>query len=294
MVNHFLMVFYLLIHVQVAFRYLDFHGSLTVFPVQVLGSVLHQFLAFHVMSVIVVPDDVLHGGCLRASLHAVQVEETLPSLGACRGFINRKQVLVFHGHEDGILKHALGIAGVRGHAVDRHDCPGGIEVFVGKFPKDSAVHRISVGSVQFLHIHMVRAPANLLIRGEKDADSRMGMFRVFHQKLCQGHDFRNPCLVVRAQQGGAVRDNQVLALKLCQAGIIGNPGDNILFLVEDDIPSIIAGHNTGLYIGSRHVHGRIHMCNQGKSRPGAPGRGRDVCVDTGVLVHLHIMKAKSF
>ena len=135
------------------------------------------------------------------------------------------------------------------HAVDSHDRPCGIEVFVGKFPKDSAVHRISIGGVQLLHIHMVRAPANLLIWCEKDADCRVGMFRMLHQILCQRHNLRNTCLVVRTQKGGSVRDNQVLSLKLCQAGIIGNPGDNVLFLVEDNIPPVIPGYNARLYIG---------------------------------------------
>ena len=56
------MVLYLPIHVQVAFRYLDFHGSRAVLAVQVLGGVLHQFLAPHVFPMVVVPDDIFHGG----------------------------------------------------------------------------------------------------------------------------------------------------------------------------------------------------------------------------------------
>ena len=80
-------------------------------------------------------------------------------------------------------------------------------------------HSVSIGSVQLLYIHMVRSPADLLIRGKQDAESGMGMLGMFCQKLHQCHDLRHTGLVIRAQKGGAVRDDQDVYKRQVEAHI---------------------------------------------------------------------------
>ena len=139
---------------------------------------------------------------------------------------------------------------------------------------------------------MVRSPADLLIRGKQDAESGMGMLGMFCQKLHQCHDLRHTGLVIRAQKGGAVRDDQVLAHKALKHRIFTDSGDNILLLIQYNITSVIIGHNTGLNVGSRHIHGLIHMRDQGQTRLGAAAGGRYVPVDAAVPVHFRILHSQ--
>ena len=108
---------------------------------------------------------------------------------------------------------------------------------------------------------------------------------VFHG----GEDLRDPRLVVRPQEGGAVGDHQVLPHLAGQVGEVFQGGDDPLLLVEHQVAPFVADH-PGLDVLTGDPGGGVHMGDEGQHRDlfpprrgGEPGVHRPVLRQVGPL-----------
>ncbi len=74
-----------------------------------------------------------------------------------------------------------------------------------------AIHRVSARSAKTLHIEILRAVADFLIRRKPDSQRAMRNLRMRQQVFNGRHDLGDAGLVVRTQQGGARGGDDVIA-----------------------------------------------------------------------------------
>ena len=279
--------FDLLPHIVVAVPDGELYGAGPVFPVQKRGGGLHQCLLLPEPVHIMIPDDIAQGGMLHLSLHICQVEKALVALRGLRPLVNRQQALELHGDELGVDHLALGRAGMDVQAREFHRRSGGVEVLVGDFPHGSAIHGVGVIRPEFLHVEPVGTPADLLVGGEADPQSWMCAL-TGQQRFGRRHNQRHASLVVGPQQGGAVGDDQVLAVVILQGGVVRLPEPDILLRIQAHIASVI-GHHPGPHILPGGVGGGVHVGDQANHRQ--PGSTGDSAVDIAVFVHVGVGNA---
>ena len=108
------------------------------------------------------------------------------------------------------------------------------------------------------------------------------------QDFRSGEDLRHTGLVVRPQKGGAVGDDQVLAVIAFQGRIVGFPEINALFPVQEDVsPGVL--HDSGPDVRAAGIGSGAHMGNE--TDGGKAGVSGDGAVDIAVFVHAGILNA---
>lgn len=107
-------------------------------------------------------------------------------------------------------------------------CAGGVEVFILQLSQFAAVHCIGKSARRTLQVEALGSTADLLIWGKGDAELAVSRRVLLAEGLHQCHDLRHAGFVVRAEQGGAIRDDE---------GLPPVFGERLIFRrVEQDTP----------------------------------------------------------
>ena len=77
----------------------------------------------------------------------------------------------FHGDVLGVDHDIFGVTGVDVAPVYGHDGGGGVEILIFQLAQGAAVYGIGIVCAECLDIETVCASADLLVRGEADADA---------------------------------------------------------------------------------------------------------------------------
>ena len=174
-------------------------------------------------------------------------------------------------------------------AVDGHHGLGGVEGLVLIVGDIAAVQGIGKVRAEAGYIEEAGAHADLLVRGEAQADFAVGSL-LCQQLLHRLEDDGDARLVIRPQQGGAVGDDQLLTLVFGQALKLGGPHDDALLLVEHQVAPLVAD-NAGLHPRPRRVWGGVHVGDKAHARDSlAPGGGGQPGVHIAVLVHVGVVQ----
>ena len=238
---------------------------------------------------VVVADDVVQRGQLLGPGHVGQVEEALPALGVLRALLGRQHPGELHGDQAGVQQDVLGAAGVDAAAVNRHRRGGGVEVFIVDAAHRAAVHGVGEVRAEALHVEPIRAPADLLVRGEADADLPVLQFGMGEEDLAGGHDLGHARLVVRAQGGVAVGDDQALALRPGHLREHRRVQHEAVF--KGHRAAVVVLDDGGLHRRAGHAVHHVHVGDQPDGGQ-ALRVGRDAAVDVAVLVHPGVRNAQ--
>ena len=161
-----------------------------------------------------------------------------------------------------------------------------IEVFILQVANVASIHGVRPLAPELLHIEMMCAHTDLLIRIEAHTNVAVLNLRMVAEIAHCLHDLSHTRLVVSPEQRGAVSHNQVFALVLQQLREFLWRGDDarrklnvtaIVVLYDTRLNISAAGVECGIVMGNEPDRRRILSCIAGK-------RG----VDITHIVHFHI------
>ena len=282
---------------HVAVLLLDRHlDALALEPrVQELGRMLHQVeLCLEALGV-VVAHDVAHRGVRDGARDALQVDKAVVAVGVLGAHV-RRQHPVEVGRDVQRVDHAvLGGAGVDRVALDAHGHVGRVEALPLQLADSAAVYGVGVLAPKGVDIEQRRPVADLLVGAKADAQARMRQLGVLVQARNERHDHGDACLVVAAQQRGAVGDHDVLAYKAVEFGEHVRP-DGDLAPVHDaaDQVSALIMHDVRLHAKTGSGLGGVEMRQKAQTGLvlGARARG-DMRHHVAVLGHGRVSGAQA-
>ena len=263
---------------------LDLHGDpiLPAALVDAAGDFQEAVLPKLEMIPIKVPDDQTDLRVLAVRLHGGHVVEAVHAVGEL-GFFERGQSgQKFRGQVGGVDHDALGGGRMDAAAGDFDEGFGGVEGLILIPAQVIAVDRIGKLCAEPFQIQVLRKAANLLVGGEGDADAPVGQLGVPGVVFRQGHHSSDGGLVVAAQQGGSVGEDQVLADVLGKVRIVCSAHDDALGLVEHDISAGVGTKHPGLDVPALDVRRGIHVGDQGDGSILVHVCGRQPAVDDAV------------
>ena len=143
-------------------------------------------------------------------------------------------------------------------AGDLYVCGGAVEVFIIEAAKLAAVERVGEIAAKALDIKLIRACADLLVRGECNMDFAVGKV-VFDDIFRSLHNLGYTGLVVCAEQGGAVGDDKCFTLEFLENREIFNIGDNAELFVEDNVFAVVIFNDAGFDVCAGDFFCGIHV-----------------------------------
>ena len=177
-----------------------------------------------------------------------------------------------------------------GLAADLDLRAGRVEVLIFQLAECAAVDGIGVICAEALHIKSVGPASDLLVGRKGEFDGSMRLFGC-KQQLCGGQDLRHACLIVRAEQRRAVRDDQALADRVFQLRVFLRRKHDVLLFVQDNIAAVVrlcdaradvlaGGVGRGVHVGDEAIDGDFFVTVR---RHGA--------VDVAVLIDVRVGNA---
>ena len=238
-----------------------------------------------------VAHDVMQLGVFHVALHAAQVEEAFVALRQPRNIGSGEQTVEFHRDERGVDHRVFGRTGMDAQSLENHIRRAGVERLVGDFAFFAAVHRVGAICAELGDVEVIHARADFLIRRESDAELPVRGFAC-DDGFQRGHDLRDAGLVVRAEQGGAVRGDERHACQLLKAGE-GCRAERFAAAGQNDVAAVIALDDLRLYIFAGAVRRGIHMGDEAERGPGFAARRRgQPAVDNAVFIHVDVFKTE--
>ena len=176
-------------------------------------------------------------------------------------------------------------------AGELHARRGGVEVLVLDLAEGRAVERVGELRAEALKVHQRRAVADLLVRAKADAHRAVGHVGS-KQPLGHGHDLRHAGLVVCAEDGGAVGDDEGLA---AEGGEMGEGGgaQRAPARAQLDVAAVVVLDHAGLDVLAGEIGDGVNVGEEAdaglvlQARRGGQGG-----VDVAVLVHVHVLRAE--
>ena len=111
----------------------------------------------------------------------------------------------------------------------------------------------------------------------------MFYFRVTAVIFRHGHDGRDAGFIVAAQQCRAVGQDKVLVQIILQIRKVADFHDDVLFLIQNDVTSVIVLQKPWLHVGSGSVRGRIHVGDKADFQTFVIQIGRQDAVDNTLV-----------
>ena len=280
----------LLQHVAVLLAQRQNHRARAVFLVQKRRGMPHQLFSGFKRLRAVVADDIAEVRRLHAALHVGQVEKALVALRMAGRVARRQHGVEFHRDERGVDHRVLRRTGVNVEAVDRDVRGGGVEVLILDLARRAAVHRVGQRRAEALQIQQRRAVADLLVRAKADRHRPVHL-RAGEQRLRRRHDLRDPGLVVRAQHGRPVRDDQGLSDVALQIRKLLRAQRPSALSQRDGAPVVMLDH-AWLHVLPGKIRHRVDVGE--KAHAGACFQSRrrgDLRIYIGMRVLVHIRRA---
>lgn len=192
---------------------------------------------------------------------------------------------------DGVFHSVLGETRMDRHARDDNIDAVGREGLILDMAGGLAIHRIGIIGAELLQVDLVDAAADLFVRRKEDLDRSVLDVGIIDEDLGCGHDFRQPRLVVGAEQGRAVGGDDVVADLVFQLGMLGDADHPAWIAGKQDIPARIIRHHLRLDVPAREVRRSIHMRAEADDRDALIAIGRNGRIHIAVLVEMRIRKA---
>ena len=220
----------------------------------------HAPLLFFKLCPVVVADDIADARVLAVALHVGQVEKSLVPLGHGGNLVCRQKCVDLTGKQCRVDHLPFRIARMDGTPGDNDVSGSRVEVFIFDAAKRAAVHGVCKIRAESRDVELVSTPPDLLIRRECDLHASVRDIG-FQKSFRRAHNFGDTRFVVRAEQGRAVRDDEVLAAVFYHTGVIPLGEDDVLLRVQDDFLAVIQ-HFSCLDRCIRARIGGIHVCDQ--------------------------------
>ena len=278
----------LFLHVIVGIFQHKLHGAAAVFFTEVGGSRLHQGFFRGEFQRVMVADDIA-GSCFHNVTGKLrEVEEAFIAFSVLRALGGREHCVKLLRHVQGVAHPVLGRTGVDADAVERKLCGSGVEVFIFQLAGRSAIHRIGEIRAKTGDVETICAAADLFIRCKGDADAPMPQLRVRKQIFRECHDLRDAGFVVRTEERGAVRYDNIFPDAVRKgrehAFFNGNVG------VERNVAAGVVPHDPRAHIRAGCIGRSIHMRDEAKG--GEPfRRSGNAAVNIAVLFHARVRNA---
>ena len=277
----------MLFHVEIAVMDVQFQGALAVLGIDKGCGSFHHLLLLLELFHIMVADNIGKAALLHLAVHLHQHDKAFVAGGMLGALGSGQQRIELHSDQLGVHHLVLGCTGMDIETMDNNLGTGCIEVFVLHFAHGTAVHSICIIGTKAGDVEFIRTSAHLFVGGEADLQSSVAhLGGEEHLRAC--HDLGNTCLIVRAQQGGAISDDQMLAVVVAKALIVLLLHEDALFLIEKHIAAVVL-HDFGLDIGTRGIGRGIHMGNQ--SNGGQAGITGNGAVNIAIFIHVGICNA---
>ena len=139
------------------------------------------------------------------------MEEPLPALGKLGLLPRGQQGDKLRRQVPGVDHDPLGRARVDAAAPEQGGGVGGVEGLVLVVAQIVPVQGVGHLGPEASEVQILRQAPHLLVGGEREGDGAVGELRVPEQMFRHGHDHGDGGLVVAAQQGGAIGEDQILA-----------------------------------------------------------------------------------
>ena len=157
------------------------------------------------------------------AIDTCQVIETLIAFGSFGNVCFRNVAVKFACKSGGINHFPFGIARVDTYSLNGNLSACSVKVLIFKVADVASVHSIRPVATEFLDVKVVSATANLLIRVKGYTNITVFYFVVVAKITHSLHNLCNASLIVSAQKGCAICNNNIFALvskklwKLCWA-----------------------------------------------------------------------------
>ena len=217
------------------------------------------------------------------------MQKTLAALGGFRRAGVFRQALDDAGHDlDRVLHPALREAGMGADAFDDDRGAIGRKRLVLDMAGGFTIHRVGEIRTELLQVGLVDTAADLLVGREQDLDSAVPDLRIGEQDLRGVHDFGDTGLVVRAEQRGAIRGDDVVADLVGQRRIVRSPDHLGRVAGKPDVAAAIIPNDLRLDAGPRTIRRGVHVGAEADHRHGLGGVRGDRRVDVAVGVHMRV------
>ena len=237
-----------------------------------------------------VADDIPKDRAVHGAFHLAQVIEALISFGVLRPLGSRQQRVELHSDQNSVQHQVLGVTGVDTPAGDLYFGRGGVEALVLDLAELAPVDGVGLARAEKLRVEVVGAAADLFVRREGDADGPVRELRMRGVVGEQVHDLRDAGLVIGAEQGPAVRYDQVLADMAGQFREIVVAHDDGLGaavpLEEHDAVALIVLFDPGIHVRAACRGRRVHVRDETEGRL-FTGERRVYITVFAVVVRLH-------
>ena len=245
-----------------------------------------------------IADQVLHYRSLHITLEMIQMEEALIALCIHRIFKRRQHLLVFHSDQHGIHHTFLCISCMHAATMDRDHRRSCIEVFIFHLTEFTAVYCIGKLCSKTRNIEPVCTTANLLVRGESNADLSMWNFLMRKQVIRCRHDLCHTSLIVCSKKCRSIGRDQVLSPIALQKRKFRDTHDDLFFLIQTDVFSIIILYDLRFYVGPGQCRCRVHVSDKSKGRNLffllCRNIGWDFGINIAVLTEAHMLRTHFF
>lgn len=208
----------LLLHIIVLVFDLYRRCAVAIFLVDLVNTFGYKTFTCLEALTVVVADDIAERGEFGVGVHTDEMEEALIALGSLWCLVGRQHGSEFYSKTVGIDHLSLGISWMYAHSMYLHLSRGGVEVLILQFAHIAAVHSISPLAAELLHVEMMCSHANLLVGVERDADVAMGYLLMVAQIAHRLYYLGDTCLIVGAEEGVSVSDDEILAYMVEQFG----------------------------------------------------------------------------
>ena len=281
-------------HISILLLNLDRHTLLTQTLVEHRGGGINKVEFLLELGGVMVADDIARCGVIDGRRYTLKVIKALVAFRILRALhVGEQRVEV--AEQIACVDHTtLSVAGVDGLALKADGRLGGVKALPLQLADGAAVDRVGVLAAKGIDIQQLGSVADLLVRAEANAECGMGQRRVLSDTRDKRHDLGDACLVVCAQQRGAVAADQVLTREVIQGGKLGGTHGNGFTVnrAADQVAAFVV-HDVRLHAGARCNFGGVEMGDQAQGGLVLSARTcGDMRADIGVLGHVGIFRTK--
>ncbi len=200
-------------------------------------------------------------------LHLHEVDEALAPIGCLRrAGVLGKEADELRRQDEGVHHPTLRPSRVNGHPLDRDVRLVGREALTGHLAEPFSIERVGNVGGELLQAEVLDAGPGLLVGRETQTQLPVRSAAIGEQELGQGHEDRDPGLVVRAEQGRPVRRNDGVAGARREARR-GRPVENLGRIArKDDRLAVDPAVHNRLHAGGAVVRRCVHVGEEGDRR----------------------------
>ncbi len=208
-----------------------------------------------------IPHNILQHRTLHTTLHHRQMKKTIITLRMLRSLKPRQHLHKLTRNTHRITQLMIRITRMNIPTTNRNHRLRRIKRLILKLTHSTTIHRIREIRPKTLHVKMIRALTNLLIRSKTNPHTTM-LHTTRHQTLQTIKNSRHARLIIRAKQRPTVRHNNIITHIPPQLRKIHRRQHHTLLTIQHNITTIITTHNTRTHTTSRKIRTRINMSNK--------------------------------